>query len=406
MDIESYSEEAGGSFEDERVRPVESFTSDYNGDPHQYPGERPPTSYLTDGTSVFPIHATREGDTLPKFFIKTEDGVMELDEYLRAQGVETMEQRIPVVAYGANVNPVALLEKLKVIVKEVELNESGLPVVDENGKFVPIRDDVGRQRTHTARPDLMLVPTVYATLKGFDVVQHDEPAQRGRFFAELYSGPETVNTEIQVGLNFLTKEQLLMLNATEPSYYMAGLGMVTINGVGEIPAIIYAGKSSVLLKQGEDGSLHPIALSGVPAKNRNLEAMSSAETLDYVLGLPGVQEALQSQTDRFASETATVESYTEEALARKLSGRKELLKIVGSVLATLGLKGSVTLTDTPDVHFHSWANGSLLPTFEQMLKGNIHNPEELILLPEQVLSGFPEPNRTDLLRKIRNHSRN
>jgi hypothetical protein len=400
-------------FENRPIRPVDSFESNYVvpstvATQHLYPGERPEGSYVTDGLNAYPMEVSWDDEGIPHFMVKTEEGIIDIDQLLLAEGTEPMDRRIPIVSFGANVCPAALKSKFTVNVEEVELNEFGRPVyaVGEDGKkkMILVLDAEGHKMTHIEREDLLLVPTLYGSLKGFDVVHHDSPGQKANFFAELYAGPETVDTEVSVAISFLTQEQLLMLHATEPSYDLAGVGSVDIGQGHSLPAIFYAGKSSVLLKEDVEGVKRPVALAGVSARNRGLEAATSEEALGYVLSLPEVSEVLIQNVERFAREPITTQSYTDEALGRKeLVDKKELQKLVADRLKALELRGVELLTEMPGMNFYSWSNPSLLPNLRQMLEGNTYSPDALILLPEQVLSNHPEPNRTQLLSKIKKH---
>ncbi len=85
----------------QEIRPVDSFYSSAmpDADSHRYPGERPETSFLTDGTNVMPLAYDTETS---QFEVTTAEGIQEVDDWLDARGVAQLEDRIPVVSYGAN----------------------------------------------------------------------------------------------------------------------------------------------------------------------------------------------------------------------------------------------------------------------------------------------------------------
>jgi len=366
------------------VRSVDSFTNPKDeANPLNYPGERPKTSYLTDGSSVFPLELiTHEGSV--QFVVRSETGVKPINEVLAELGVEALENRYPITSYGANVSPVALRKKLTATTPAGDPNDTA------NIVKVPVR------------PDLLVVPTVYGNLHGYDVVWHGEPGQKGNYFAELYKGPETTDTKVSAAVSFLTAEQLLILHATEAAYDLGIAGRISLENGITIPAMRYVGTGTVLLENG-----HPVAVAGISADNRQLRPMTSAETLTHVLELPEVNQALQAEVDDFKEVTPDVENYIAAADKRDLDGRKALQKVVAGVLSQLGLLKQISDLDASDTRILSRANPSTLPTLADIRSGNIVKPDALIRMPEQETIGLiNSTKRAIVLRALRRHHHN
>lgn len=93
--------------------------------------------------------------------------------------------------------------------------------------------------------------------------------------------------------------------------------------------------------------------------------------LEYILEFTEIRET-QKGLERFDRQSATVASYTGEALSRKPSGRKELQARASEVIAVLGLYRPINIKDSAILL--PWANPSQLPTFGQILAGRYHNP--------------------------------
>src|SRR5438477_13068909 len=90
---------------------VANFRSATDGDPLLYPGERPEGSYVTDGGFVTELRVSSQDGRLV-FTVQGEDGVeMSVDNYLQAHAAAPMDERVPVLAYGADLCPGSLLGK-------------------------------------------------------------------------------------------------------------------------------------------------------------------------------------------------------------------------------------------------------------------------------------------------------
>lgn len=350
--------------------PVDNFRSAYlNSDPLLYPGERPGSSFCTDGNVVMYVEAMKSGNSL-ELLLDTPNGREHMDHYLHEQGLPLIGERIPVLAYGANGSPASLKQKF----------------------------------TIEGRPDLQVVPTLVGELEGFDVVWSNRPGQKGNFIAQLYTGLETKDTAVRVGVNFLTREQLLIMHGTEMNYEIGQLEEIDVSGV-KIPALMYVGRETILV----DNQGMPVAVKGISVKRRNLEASTTRDLLTVILNLPEVKQALHDHSPKEFSEAqaATAEEYVGAAIKRSLSDKKRLQAVVGSVLMTLGYSHEINLIEQPNMRIHSWANPSTIPSFEELMKG-IHQ-HEMLLLPHQILplENWPDAKkRSQVLGKISKHFHN
>lgn len=324
-------------------RPVIEFLSaSQNIDPLLYPGERPDTSYITDGERVHELAVNRDDNDRFEWTMLTDDGrVVEVDDYLSTQGAESMEDRIPVLGFGANLSPGSLARKFSKI----------------------------------GRSDASVVPTVLATLKGHDVVWSGGPGVNGNFIAMLYSGPETPETDVQVGVNFLTREQLLVMHSTELAYDLSSLD-VEIAGK-KIRAFFYDGQDEIFIKDGK-----PVAIESINAKNRTIPEASTTEMLENVVSDSEVMGAvINIHPDLTGIDARGYVTYAGGLLRTHGRGAKLALKrLVHENLARLG-HSRIQQSDTVLSRRESWANPSTLPTLGDQEHGIFHH--EIYRLPSQ-----------------------
>lgn len=265
-------------------REVKSFLSaSQDKDPMLYPGERPEQSYLTDGVYVYNL-AVRESEKLEFSTTNSAGEAVNLNELLAEKGAPLLEDRIPVLGFGANMSPGSLASKFAKI----------------------------------GREDALCVPTAYTTLKGHDVVWSGGPGMNGDFIAVLYDGPEVEETEVQVGVNFLTREQLLVMNATEMAYQLAWAD-VDIEG-HPVRAYYYVGQDQIYIKDGL-----PVAIDSVPATGRVIEESSTRDLLEEVVSNKEIIESV-SQIFPEVSHVQNVEDYLSVVGQFKLEKRSLKLK--------------------------------------------------------------------------------
>jgi hypothetical protein len=148
-------------------------------------------------------------------------------------------ERVPVLAYGSNAAPRALAHKLA------------------------LSDD-----------PVLVVP---AWLHDFDVVYSAHISPYGAVPATLQRSP---GTAARVHIAQMTKEQVVLVSATEPNYEAVTLEDVDCRPVGgEAVARLsaYFSRHGCLLVEGSE-----VALSAVPASDRRFPAMSEPQVLEYV----------------------------------------------------------------------------------------------------------------------------
>jgi hypothetical protein len=307
---------------------VEEYKSaSLNKDPLLYPGTRPEDSYVTDGANVYGLHVIREGAEV-RVALGTPSGETNIDDFLAASNAPSLKDRIPVLAFGANMCPGSLKAKYQKV----------------------------------GRDDALVVPTVYGSLDGYDVVWSGVPGVNGNFTANLYHGPETAGTNVQVGVNFLTREQLLVMHATELNYNLAAIE-VTVAG-GPMTVYYYTGKDSVLIQDGA-----PVAVAGVPAENRALHTADTAALLDLLLQ-PG--EELKPLFDAYPDleHVHAAQEYVEYMRNFKSDGGNTKLDLKQAMLQRLLEIGRAkTVEPDRDTGLASWANPSTLPTYGESLQG-------------------------------------
>ncbi len=348
----------------QRERRVTDYLSaSQNNDPLLYPGQRPETSYITDGETVYLINVETDEQTgYGNFLVQTKQGNRPADEILAEHGAAPIEERIPILAFGANLSPGSLENKFRKV----------------------------------GRPDAQVIPTMYAELKGKDVVWSGGPGIKGNFIAILYEGEETQDTAVQVGVNFLTPEQVIVMNATEMAYELSA---VTVQiGDEHIKAFYYAGRDSVYLKNG-----HPVAVESIAAKNRTLEHSPTKELLEEVLaredimtGLLGLYPELQG-----VSSAEQYVAFCEELFQRSPADRMKLRRAIHTIIGTIGHSKYIEPSDAISSR-QSWANPSTLPTLKDQRNGLSHH--ETYRLPSEELGEWKDKSARDrVLRTLTTH---
>lgn len=364
---EEYITPREAAYEGAHPRPVTSFASNYgDGYAHDYPGERPETSFLADTGAllyedalVYPMRAFQSNGELD-VEVKMPGMRTSLNTILDSVGQPRLQDRIPIVAYGANVCPKALTDKMHL----------------DNG------------------PGAGLVPTIYADMPGYDVVWHEKPGQRGNGIAVLYKGDETAGTAVQVAVNFLTPEQLLLLHRSEKNYDLGYVDAVTLEGGVTIPALMYAGNDSVILKDGR-----PIAVASVPRRHGTLEPMSSEDVVNYMLK-PDVRHELAALDGRF--DMADANEFA--GIVRSLEPDQK--KAVQAVIKQSVETAPVSMADPQysGLQTVSWANPDSIPTFRD-LREDTMTPERPLRLPEQILASATDDERRTARQAVAEHFR-
>ena len=290
--------------------PVDSYRSaSLNSEPLVYPGERPPASFITDGELVSPIFAENHEGQLD-FTVVSGGQEIPVNEYLTARGAPLMEDRIPVISFGANMCPGSLKSKF----------------------------------TKVGRPDALVVPTIYTELPSHDVVWSAGPGINGNFIAILYQGEETAQTDLQVGISFLTREQLLVLHATEMNYE---LREVPVEIAGQkIKTFFYAGTDKVFVENG-----HPVAVGAVPASGRTLDEASTTEMLQKILTGDKVKNILHGLGLEVPESDLTAQDYVDlvrDSKQLKIEKPKTRLKtLVNELMDASSLSREVEISNWP-----------------------------------------------------------
>jgi len=271
----------------DQQKPIETYAP--QGSPEEvllaYPGQRPEGSYLTDGTEIVQL-----SENFDEFF-------EQCDTLLAKQGLPGMDQRIPVVTYGANANPWNLEEKLQ---------RASLRDAQEN--------------------ELSTVPVCVAELPDIAVVWHGRTSQKGSVFSELYAGPEAEGLQTTAHVAFLTVEQLGMVHVTEGSTYgVVELPVVAGSEKAKLKAFAYTAlDASVLLKDGK-----PVLVDGVQSATTELPHMAAHEAVEYILHQPAVESRVGKKDPR---------TFVAEGIAMTLAERKARQAQVSAGLAEEGLR--------------------------------------------------------------------
>ncbi len=244
-------------------RPMSEFTSSAGAEPFNYPGNLPEYSFFTDGTNVMRIFPPEED--LPadnddanegyRVYSPESDEIINLDEYLESRGVPALEDRIPVIAYGANRNPRALF-----------------------GKF---------NKGAEGDPRLAIVPVIMATRHGSEVAWSKEPGTRGRPYADMVTDEVVADSEVQVAVSFLTHDQLAIMHSGESLYDIIEEGEVVLDDGTEdgivIPGLYYSALSGEVYGRKKEGTFAPVAVESIKANGRYGESYTAQEAVQSVL---------------------------------------------------------------------------------------------------------------------------
>lgn len=292
-----------------------------------YPGRRYERNFITDNETLFDIPSA------------TPEAFDAIEEYLKEKNLPPLSERIPVIAYGANVSPGAMTSKF-----------SKYPIEGTN---------VSYEEMHT-------VPVVYGAIEGSDVVWHGRPAQAGGYFAELYQAEETKDTTVQVAVEFLTPEQLAVMHTTEGDTYGVSSTDVTLPDGYTIEGIFYgAREASVLL----DAIGEPISVAGVQRAGSDRRVMTPTQAMGYTLSTDAVREKLgQITTDEYVAEVAEL----------PLKDRKALQVLVQRALQL---------------------EGKSAPINHPSLKERNYGRTNFISLPRGVESAKAHSNRVELMEQ-------
>lgn len=202
-----------------------------------YPYTQPTCSYLTDGEVL---------TALPDNFA---DFVEAADDMLLSRSLPGMAERVPVLEYGANTNPVKYAEKM------------------------------GKYANPDNRYDLQVTPKISGVIPGVEVVWHGRPGQRGSTFAELYRDADTAEATAACSVAFMNPLQLASLHITEgETYQPVRLEALAGDNDHQLRALAYGAlNSTVLLKQGRPV---PVQRPGTPT---TLGAMTAEQAVDYMI---------------------------------------------------------------------------------------------------------------------------
>lgn len=321
-----------------RIGTIDEYPSPSQ-DPLLYPGVRLEASFVLDSKDVFAVDACATEGQL-QFSMTDSDGrTFTLDDFLRSKDAVQMADRIPIIGYGANMCPASIYSKFEKI----------------------------------GRKDSSVVPTIYGQLKGYDVIWSGGPGVNGNFIANLYCGAETKDTEVTIGVNFLTPEQILVMHGTELSYDLTAIDVMVDNIL--VKALVYAGVDDILIRDGR-----PVAVSAAKAEGRALEESDTRTLLGDMLS----KKEVTSKLVEHGITSTTADGYVSDAKELKGTRGARLIrkKTVHEQIRKLGLSKSYQLP-VDESQLQSWANPSTLPTYGERNAGVSH--KNIYRLPHQEL---------------------
>ena len=235
-------------------------------DPLIHPGKRPPTSYLMDGNNnIFPMMDIIKGAR--QAYLETPAGQVRVNDFLQSHHVASLEDRIPVIAYGTNPCPGQLEYKLR-----------------------PIGN--------------LSVPVIKGSIKGWDTV-YKFISDPWYAYAQLIPAE---NVTIDAWITLLDQEQYERMNLTEgvlnirPDYRVGIAQNFQIEHSGELEALVYVANKEILLSPGckcHENTV--ISIAEILAKERKTPVLTQVEMLNHGLDIFHLHEFLQTYKDDFES---------------------------------------------------------------------------------------------------------
>ena len=247
----------------------------------EYPGDRPSGSYITYGDEVV---------DLPNGFTEF---MLAADEMLRNRGLPGMDERIPVLAYGANAAPDRLRKKMAKFGQELQ-------------------------------DELQVVPHCSAVVKDTIAGWHGRPSQAGGAFAELIHDETTRGVDLRAHVAFLTQEQLAVISTTEgATYSLADVDALLGDEEHSRRVLSYVALESSILRIDDK----PVPIGGLHHRGlelRGLVSASTSEAVEHMLRVAGIKT---SPAD-----------YIQEGRDLNLSGKKSRQSGVGDALSEEGAR--------------------------------------------------------------------
>ena len=247
-------------------------------DPLAHPGRRPPDSYLFDGKeNVFLLDKIEKG--IEHIAFVTSEGMLNVNQFLKEQGVATLEQRIPVLAYGTNPCPGQLAFKFRSF-------------------------------------ETRIVPVIKGTLNGWDTI-YKFLCSPGYAYAQLIPAKDV---EAEAWVTLLDQQQFEHMNRTEgtfslPKHYEVGMLENFKPDNGEMfSALFYVGNTKVFLSPRCDGYENTaISIAEIPAKGRITPSLTQEEILNHCIRVFELEDFL---LECFEQE----ERHSSASLGRRLAG--------------------------------------------------------------------------------------
>lgn len=222
--------------------------------PAVYPGDRPEQSYLLVDDRVLPVAWEDRGDIGSAVYLDDNGGREPVNRLLQSRGLPLLEERYPVLSYGANRNPGTI--KLKMDNYRYQSPGSGL-----------------------------VIPTFKGILSSADVVACSVTGQ-GYLYADLLLDTAAVrHTIVEAWLNLLDRDQLRAMNDSEelgPGTYRLGIYPgYTITGLDySLRPLGYAGSSPVFISPLLNSA---VAFATVAAGGRTLPAMTPVAMMRHLI---------------------------------------------------------------------------------------------------------------------------
>lgn len=211
----------------------------------KYPFSRPDGSYFSDGEEITMLPSDFEGFT------------QQANDKLSSLGLPLIEDRIPVLAYGANCNPVSFKEKMS--------------------KF-------GTEQPEVMQP----IPALEVSIPDVKIVWHGRPGIKTTF-ADMYFDGKGGGSASKGMLQYMTVEQFMNMSTTEGgTYELRTVRVITADGL-EKESLAYVPSQTTIL-MGPDNE--PVRVAGTAVEEdghpSDETVMTNEEAIGYML--EGMQE--------------------------------------------------------------------------------------------------------------------
>ncbi len=307
-----------------------------------YPGDIPDTDYLLTPYGVIPMKSSFDGSKFTAHLQSPEGNhTISLKQFLKEYKLPCLEGRIPVITYGSNWVPDQLRKKM----------EDFIPPQNEDGISGWQYDDFVMPVTTAKLEDHLAVWSLYSS-------------QGAYAFAVLKPEPDA---QMDVGVIWVTKNQLDALTKSEPNYEMAAF-TIKVDGK-KLKALSYIAKGQVGFYKSDNG---PIPLDKLNQSGpKETESMGQEGFMDLVDAETGLFNKVSLIAGREIKTPGEVSNWVKESTQTKMlysykgrTGQVSDMGAAGIIKAIVRDSGRLGSID-PSSYQNSKSSPEIIPSGRQ-----------------------------------------